>query len=233
MKECACTMVGSTYALANSSASEVTEGTGDCAAHHSLPPPPPPTRYGRATRRSPWRLKPLQSITDGEGGSGGSVHGEASAIELTSISPKNSLQHNDGQLSETRSAEAGKEHDEQNENDHRLPRHLVLFDLISIGVGGTIGSGIFVLCGLIASEYAGPATCISWAIAGCAAFLSGFCYAELSGRIPSAGSSYAYAFCSMGELFAFVTAACLTLEFLVSGAAGEFLRQAGQIPFAI
>ena len=106
------------------------------------------------------------------------------------------------------------------DSDHRaLERHLSLFDLVSIGVGGTIGSGIFVLCGLIANQYAGPATCLSWAIAGVAAFLSGFCYAELSGRIPSAGSSYAYAHESMGEFVAFLTAACLTLEFLVSGSA--------------
>ena len=104
--------------------------------------------------------------------------------------------------------------------DHRaLDRHLSLFDLVSIGVGGTIGSGIFVLCGLIANQHSGPATCLSWAIAGTAAFLSGFCYAELSGRIPSAGSSYAYAHESMGEFVAFLTAACLTLEFLVSGSA--------------
>ena len=104
--------------------------------------------------------------------------------------------------------------------DHRaLERHLSLFDLVSIGVGGTIGSGIFVLCGLIANQHSGPATCLSWAIAGTAAFLSGFCYAELSGRIPSAGSSYAYAHESMGEFVAFLTAACLTLEFLVSGSA--------------
>ena len=104
--------------------------------------------------------------------------------------------------------------------DHRaLERHLSLFDLVSIGVGGTIGSGIFVLCGLIANQYSGPATCLSWAIAGVAAFLSGFCYAELSGRIPSAGSSYAYAHESMGEFVAYLTASCLTLEFLVSGSA--------------
>ena len=106
------------------------------------------------------------------------------------------------------------------DTDHRaLERHLSLFDLVSIGVGGTIGSGIFVLCGLIANQHSGPATCLSWAIAGTAAFLSGCCYAELSGRIPSAGSSYAYAHESMGEFVAFLTAACLTLEFLVSGSA--------------
>mmetsp|Transcript_46667 Transcript_46667/g.141392 ORF Transcript_46667/g.141392 Transcript_46667/m.141392 type:complete len:671 (-) Transcript_46667:139-2151(-) len=102
---------------------------------------------------------------------------------------------------------------------HHLPRHLSLFDLVSIGVGGTVGSGIFVLCGLIAREHAGPATCLSWAISGFAAFMSGFCYAELSGRIPSPGSSYSYAYACMGELVAFLTAACLSLEFLVSGSA--------------
>jgi len=103
---------------------------------------------------------------------------------------------------------------------HTLPpRHLTLFDLVSIGVGGTIGSGIFVLNGLIANQYAGPATFLSWIISGIAALLSGCCYAELSGRIPSAGSSYAYAFVALGELPAFVTAAMLTLEFLLSGSA--------------
>ena len=119
-------------------------------------------------------------------------------------------------------------HDNQNVNNDNnqrhhphthLPRHLTLFDLVSIGVGGTIGSGIFVLNGLIAHEYAGPATFLSWIISGIAALLSGCCYAELSGRIPSAGSSYAYAFCALGELPAFVTAGMLSLEFLLSGSA--------------
>ena len=87
------------------------------------------------------------------------------------------------------------------------------------GVGGTIGSGIFVLNGLIANQYAGPATFISWTVSGIAAMLSGCCYAELSGRIPSAGSSYAYAFVALGELPAFITAGMLTLEFLLSGSA--------------
>ncbi|KAL7554915.1 hypothetical protein ACHAWF_018471 [Thalassiosira exigua] len=103
---------------------------------------------------------------------------------------------------------------------HALPpRHLSLFDLVSIGVGGTIGSGVFVLNGLIARSYAGPATFVSWIVSGVAALLSGCCYAELSGRIPSAGSSYAYAFVALGELPAFVTAGMLTLEFLLSGSA--------------
>ena len=74
----------------------------------------------------------------------------------------------------------------------KLHRHLGVFDLVAIGVGATIGSGIFVLCGLIAHEYAGPATFISWGLAGVCASASGLCYAELSGKISSSGSSYAY-----------------------------------------
>ena len=84
---------------------------------------------------------------------------------------------------------------------------------------GTVGSGVFVLNGLIARQYAGPATCLSWLVAGLASLLSGCCYAELSGRIPGAGGSYAYAFVALGELPAFVTAGMLTLEFLLSGSA--------------
>lgn len=116
--------------------------------------------------------------------------------------------------------QASSSHHVHNAIHDSLPsRHLSLFDLVSIGVGGTIGSGIFVLNGLIAHSYAGPATFISWIISGTAALLSGCCYAELSGRIPTAGSSYSYAFVALGELPAYVTAFMLTLEFLLSGSA--------------
>lgn len=109
---------------------------------------------------------------------------------------------------------------QQQQHAHQaLERHMSLFDLVSVGVGGTVGSGIFVLCGLISHNYAGPATCLSWLIAGIASILSGACYAELAGRIPASGSSYAYAYISMGELPAVIAAACLTLEYLVSSAA--------------
>jgi amino acid transporter len=100
-----------------------------------------------------------------------------------------------------------------------IERHLSLYDLVSIGVGGTIGSGIFVICGFIANNFAGPATCLCWIISGIAACLSGVCYAELACRMPSAGSSYVYVFASMGELPAVLVAACLTLEYVVSAAA--------------
>jgi len=104
-------------------------------------------------------------------------------------------------------------------HDGALERHLSLVDLIAIGVGGTIGSGLFVLAGLVAHEYAGPSTIISWAISGATACLSGCCYAELSARIPLSGSAYAYSYVAMGELPAVLAAACLSLEYIAASAA--------------
>lgn len=100
-----------------------------------------------------------------------------------------------------------------------LERHLSLLDLIAIGVGGTIGSGLFVLAGLVAHSYAGPSTVVSWAISGFAACLSGCCYAELAARIPHSGGTYAYSYVAMGELPAVLAAVCLSLEYLASAAA--------------
>ena len=100
-------------------------------------------------------------------------------------------------------------------------RHLNLWDLISIGVGGTVGSGIFVLLGAIAHKFAGPSTCLSFAISGGAAGVSGCAFAEWSSHLPggAAGSTYQYAYVALGEWPAVVAAACLTLEYGVSGAA--------------
>eukprot|EP00986_Skeletonema_menzelii_P019019 scaffold27052_cov169-Skeletonema_menzelii.AAC.7 len=100
-----------------------------------------------------------------------------------------------------------------------LHRHLSLFDLVCIGVGATVGSGVFVLIGLIAHTSAGPAVFLSWGIAGVAALASGLCYAELGGRFPEAGSSYLYAKETMGELASVIAAACLTLEYTGSASA--------------
>ena len=81
-----------------------------------------------------------------------------------------------------------------------LDRTLSLWDLLAIGVGGTVGSGVFVLTGLIAHSYAGPGVVFSWVIAGGCCIFSALSYAELSSRMPAAGSSYAYVYYSLGEL---------------------------------
>ena len=85
--------------------------------------------------------------------------------------------------------------DENLESDSikSLEKHLTLFDLISIGVAATVGSGIFVLCGFIAHDFAGPSTFLCWIIAGLSCCASGLCYAELSSKFCVSGSSYSYA----------------------------------------
>jgi len=86
-------------------------------------------------------------------------------------------------------------------------------------VGGTVGSGIFVLTGLIARECVGPGVIFSWMLAGIACSASALLFAEVSCLTPSAGSSYVYVYLGLCELPAFITAWCLTMEYGQSGAA--------------
>lgn len=67
------------------------------------------------------------------------------------------------------------------------------------GIGATIGAGVYILVGPVAKEHTGPAIAISFLIAGIAAGLSAFCYAELACRCPSAGSAYHYSYICVGE----------------------------------
>lgn len=87
-----------------------------------------------------------------------------------------------------------------------------------IGVGGTVGTGIFFILSEAVPE-AGPAVIFSFLLAAFVAGLTVVCYAELASIIPSSGSSYAYTYATMGELVAFVVGACLVLEYGVSAAA--------------
>ncbi|CAI0384869.1 unnamed protein product [Linum tenue] len=85
------------------------------------------------------------------------------------------------------------------EQGPRLAQRLSVIDVVAIGVGATIGAGVYVLVGTVAREQAGPALTVSFLIAGVAAALSAFCYAELASRCPSAGSAYHYAYICIGE----------------------------------
>jgi amino acid transporter len=100
-----------------------------------------------------------------------------------------------------------------------LARHLTFWDLLAIGVCGSIGSGIFVLVGLICHQHAGRASPLSWLLAGIAAATSSLCFAELAGHIPHSGSTYIYTCICWGQPVAVVSAACLTLEYGIAGAA--------------
>ncbi|MDH7638561.1 APC family permease [Sphingomonas oryzagri] len=110
-----------------------------------------------------------------------------------------------------------------------LARNIGLFQLTMLGVGATIGTGIFVALTTAVPE-AGPAVIVSFVIAGITAALTALCYAELASCVPAAGSSYSYAYATLGELAAFLIGACLLLEYGVSASAiavgwGQYLNE--------
>jgi cationic amino acid transporter 1 len=103
--------------------------------------------------------------------------------------------------------------------EHQLAKELTIPHLIAIGVGSTIGAGVYIIVGTVAREHTGPALSLSFLIAGIAAALSAFCYAELSSRCPSAGSAYHYAYICVGEGAAWLIGWALILEYTIGGAA--------------
>src|SRR6185436_1777894 len=100
--------------------------------------------------------------------------------------------------------------------EHRLRRVLGPVQLTSLGVGATIGTGIFVLTGVAAHERAGPAMILSFVVAGIACALAALCYAELASMVPVAGSAYTYAYATLGELLAWIIGWHLVLEYAVT-----------------
>lgn len=99
-----------------------------------------------------------------------------------------------------------------------LRRSIGLVRLTSIGIGATVGTGIFFVMSEATPE-AGPAVILSFLLAAVTAGLTALCYAELASAVPVAGSSYSYAYATLGESVAMGVAACLILEYLVSSAA--------------
>ncbi len=121
-------------------------------------------------------------------------------------------------------------------SDHSLKRALGALNLMTLGIGAIIGTGIFVLTGTVAAQNAGPAVVLSFVFAGIASIFAALCYSEFASLVPMAGSAYSYAYATLGELFAWVIGWNLILEYAVgaitvaigwSGYVVSFLRDFG------
>jgi APA family basic amino acid/polyamine antiporter len=97
--------------------------------------------------------------------------------------------------------------------EHSLKRVLGATNLVTLGVGAIIGTGIFVLTGQAAAQYAGPAIVLSMILAGFASALAGLCYSEFASTVPIAGSAYTYGYATLGEFIAWIIGWDLILEY--------------------
>lgn len=132
---------------------------------------------------------------------------------------------------------------EQENGAQRLSRSLGPLQLTMLGVGSTIGAGIYVMTGTAAANYAGPSILLSFVVAGLACLFTALSYGELASAMPVSGSAYTYAYVSMGEAWAWGVGWLLLLEYGIScagvaagfsGYAVSFLQDFGvHIPHAL
>ncbi|GAA0559767.1 amino acid permease [Rhizomicrobium electricum] len=102
-------------------------------------------------------------------------------------------------------------------SEHQLKRALGPVSLIMIGIGSVLGAGIFVVAGTAAATHAGPAVLLSFVIAALGCLFAGLCYAEFASMIPESGSSYTYAYATMGRFMAWFIGWNMVLEYLAAG----------------
>lgn len=122
------------------------------------------------------------------------------------------------------------------QSSQHLRRALGPANLVMLGIGAIIGTGIFVLTGTVAAKHAGPAVVLSFVLAGVAAVFAAFCYSEFASLVPMSGSAYAYGYATLGEFFAWIIGWDLVLEYAVgavtvaigwSGYVVSFLKDVG------
>lgn len=121
----------------------------------------------------------------------------------------------------------------ETEGDNGLRRTMGFWQLSMIGIGATLGTGIFVVLGE-AVPIAGPAVILAFVLAGVTALFSALAYAEMAGMIPASGSAYSYSYATMGEFMAWVCGWCLMLTYGVSVAAvgvgwGQYINELLQL----
>jgi APA family basic amino acid/polyamine antiporter len=105
-------------------------------------------------------------------------------------------------------------HLEAGDGGSGLKRTLTATNLIALGIGAIIGTGVFVITGTVAANNAGPALVISVIISGIGCVFAGLCYAEFAAMIPIAGSAYTYSYASLGEFIAWIIGWDLILEYM-------------------
>lgn len=91
--------------------------------------------------------------------------------------------------------------------------------MMTIGIGSTVGAGIFVTSGEAAKNYAGPSIILSFIFSSISCFFSALCYAEFASRVPVSGSAYSYSYVSLGEGVAWFIGWDLFLEYGVAASA--------------
>ena len=122
------------------------------------------------------------------------------------------------------------------QTDTSLKRVLGPWNLVFLGIGAIIGTGIFVLTGTVAAQNAGPGVVLSFVLAGVASIFAALCYSEFASTVPMAGSAYTYGYATLGELFAWIIGWDLVLEYALgavtvaigwSGYVVSFLKDIG------
>ncbi len=100
--------------------------------------------------------------------------------------------------------------------DQKFVKSLTAFDLMTLGIGAVIGTGIFILPGTVAANDAGPGVTLSFLMAAIVCALAAMCYAEFSSALPVAGSAYSYGNVVFGEFIGWVLGWALILEYMLA-----------------